>query len=697
MPRAFNHKRNFIAVPCLTLILAGLLFQLSVKKSLAADGVNATALVVTVPVGTRPNAITTGDFNRDGKPDFAVVEVGVNSNDIAVVLNTGGGTFAPAVFYQPDMAGSIAYSIKTADFNGDGNLDLVTAMLPPFSTGSSVIQIRFGNGTGVFGSPTSFPAGNFPGAITVADFNGDGKPDVATSNTGPGLQCHGGYAQSFLNNGSGGLTAGPTASARPYAYDIVAGDFNLDSKMDLAVRGGGDPGCGPPFGGISIDIGAGNGTFTLGNAIEANNAPAYLEVTDLNHDGKTDLVGPNGSNMVPLLGTGAGDFVAGTNFNLGVASSDAVAADFNLDGKQDVASVNSSANSAVVTFGNGAGGFTGLNLFSTGINPTSLATADFDGNNRPDLAVTNYDSSSVTVILDVTTPTFTPTRTQFDFDGDLRADIAVYREGNTANAPSYWHILRSLDNTYQGIQLGANGDKPVPADYNGDGKTEVAVWRPSSGIWYTSTNPAINYGAFGWGQNGDVPVPGDFDGDLKADYVVYRPGNGTWYVYKSANGGFQMQQFGASTDKPVLGDFDGDGKSDFAFYRPGATSLANSFWNVIQSSNGAFLSAQFGRGEDKPVPADYDGDRITNFAVYRPSTYTWYTSLSPANNYGAFQWGAEGDVPAPADYDRDGKADFAVFRPGSSNWYILRSTNGTVLSQYWGVPSDRPVPSSFVP
>jgi hypothetical protein len=699
MPRAFNPKRKFIAVPGMALLLAGLLFQLSVKNSLAEDTVNA-ATAVNVPVNMNPAAITTGDFNRDGKPDFAVVNrpvIAQVAQNIAIVLNAGGGNFLPAVYIPAESSSNLwVAAIKTADFNGDGKLDLVTAVLGPSIT-TDFVQIRLGDGMGNFAAPAEINVGFSPNNIVVADFNNDGKPDVATSNTGPGMQCHPGYAAVFVNNGSGGLTAMPNVGARAAAYDLVAGDFNGDGKQDLAVRSGGDAGCGPPFGGVVIFIGNGNGTFTRASEYEASFSPAYLDTTDLNHDGKLDLVGPNNNLLIPLLGTGAGDFVGGTTFGLSGVNSDSVAADFNLDGYPDVAAVNSSANSAVVAFGNGFGGFTSSNSFSTGTNPGSLAAADFDGNGRPDLAVTNYGSGSVTVILDVTPPAFIPTRTQFDFDGDQRADIAVYREGNTAGAPSYWHILRSLDNTYQGLQLGANGDKPVPADYNGDGKTEAAVWRPSNGTWYTSTNPATNYGAFGWGQSSDVPVPGDFDGDGKADYVVFRPLNGTWYVYESSNGGFQMQQFGTSTDKPVLGDFDGDGKTDFAYYRPGATSLANSSWNVIQSSTGSLLSAQFGRGEDKAVPADYNADRLTDIAVYRPSNQTWYTSLSPAINYGAYKWGIDGDVPAPADYDRDGKADLAVFRPGTATFYIIGSMNTHFYGQQWGVPGDRPVQTSFIP
>ncbi|MBV9958215.1 MAG: VCBS repeat-containing protein [Acidobacteria bacterium] len=679
----------------MTVMLFGLLFQQSTEKGLASGAAVDSPALITIPVAEKPNAIVSGDFNHDNRPDLAIICVGLNVNSIGVLLNTGGGSFSAPVYYAAGVEGYFASTIKTADFNGDGHLDLATAISASSSFGTSYVQLRFGNGAGGFSAPATTNASNYPNGLTVADFTGDGKPDLATVNTGPGLSCHGGYEQSFINNGSGGLTAGPLEYTRPISYSITSGDFNSDGKIDLAVRGSGDGGCGQPVGAVTILIGAGTGTFTVTNNLAPETSPAYLATADLNHDGKLDLVGPNGGDMKALLGTGAGDFVIGTPISVGGNTSAAVVADFNLDGNQDVASVNSAANTSVVAYGNGVGGFVSTNSFGTGIKPTSLIPADFNGDGRPDLAVTNYDSSTLTINLDVNTPT-TPIRTQFDFDGDLRADIAVYRDGNTPGAPSFWHILRSSDNTYLGYQLGANGDKPVPADYNGDGKTEVAVWRPSNGTWYTSTNAAINYGAFGWGQNGDVPLPEDFDGDGKTDYVVYRPANGTWYLYRSV-AGFQMQQFGTVSDKPVMGDYDGDGKADFAFYRPGATALAASFWNVILSSNGQFLSAQFGRGEDKPVPADYDANRITNFAVYRPSNLTWYTSLDPAINYGAFVWGAEGDVPAPADYDRDGRADLTVFRPGSSIWYIRRSSDGVIVGQRWGVPSDRPVPSSFVP
>jgi hypothetical protein len=650
----------------------------------------------TIPVGTYPFGIATGDLNHDGKSDVVVTNTGTNT--VAVILNTGAGTFAAPVYLPLGgmSNGYIAGSVKIADFNGDTHPDLVTGALGSVPQ-LCFLQIRFGDGTGAFAAPVEFSIGPYPNTIAVADFNGDGKPDVATSNTGPGITCKAGYAAIFVNDGSGGLSPGQMLTTRPRAYDIAAGDFNGDNKVDLAVRANGDFGCSATPGGIAILTGSGTGSFAIGNDIPNTGSPGYLALTDFNRDGKLDIVGPFFNNTIlPLLGTGAGDFVMGNLLDVGFTGGRIVAADFNLDGKPDVALVDSNGNRVVISTGNGTGGFTETKSVGTGLYPVSLASADFDGNGRPDLAVANYEGASISIILDVSVPT-APPRTQFDFDGDFNADIAVYRDGNTPNAPSYWYILKSTSGAFEAIQLGANGDKPIPADYNGDGRAEVAVWRPSTGIWYTSTDPSTNYGAFHWGQTGDIPIPGDFDGDGKADYVVYRSSNRTWYVTKSSNGGYQEQQCGSSADKPVLGDFDGDGKADFACYRPGSSPFANSFWNVLQSSDGALLSVQFGRGEDKAVPADYDGDGKTNTAVFRPSNSTWYTSRDPAINYGAFAWGAEGDVPAPADYDHDNKADIAIYRPGSTVWYILRSSNGTVQSRQWGVPSDTPVPASFIP
>ena len=153
-------------------------------------------------------------------------------------------------------------------------------------------------------------------------------------------------------------------------------------------------------------------------------------------------------------------------------------------------------------------------------------------------------------------------RALFDFDGDGRADVWLFRP-----ASGVWYGLRSgSNNSFFATQFGINDDKIVPADYDGDGKTDLAVFRPSTGVWYLqqSTN---GFTALQFGQSGDVLAPADFDGDGRADLAVFRPSTGVWYVQRST-GGVSAVQFGQAGDLPQVGDFDGDGKADISVYRP---------------------------------------------------------------------------------------------------------------------------------
>ena len=275
---------------------------------------------------------------------------------------------------------------------------------------------------------------------------------------------------------------------------------------------------------------------------------------------------------------------------------------------------------------------------------------------------------------------------RFDYDGDGRADISVFRASENK-----WYILRSSNFSVMERVFAIGGDIPTPADYDGDGITDVAIFRPSTGDWWylsSINNAQINVR---WGQAGDIPRPSDFDRDGKTDFVVYRPSNSIWYRL-GTTGASSVTPFGVAEDKPLVGDFDGDGKSDPSVFRPST----GDWWYAASGSGGAFIQVHWGQTGDIPAPADYDGDAKTDFAVFRPSDGGWYIYNSANGSFTTIAFGVNGDRPVAGDYDGDGKADIAVFRPSTGVWYLLRTTAGSAAAQ-WGIATDVPTEAAFVP
>ncbi len=278
-------------------------------------------------------------------------------------------------------------------------------------------------------------------------------------------------------------------------------------------------------------------------------------------------------------------------------------------------------------------------------------------------------------------------RAVFDFDGDGRSDISVFRPSEGT-----WYQLLSSNNAFRTNQFGISVDRLVPGDYDGDGKADIAVWRAETGTWHILQSAGNSYLARGFGVSGDIPLAGDYDGDGKADLTVFRPAEGSWHIMQSLTGTMRSQQFGSLGDKPLAGDFDGDGKADLAVFRP----LSGS-WYVLRSADNSFYGQQFGTGADKPVAGDYDGDGKADVAVFRTAESAWYIWQSSNSSLRAQVFGTTGDLPVTGDFDGDGKIDLAVYRPSSGIWYIQRSSDGTFAAQQFGNATDLPVLSAFVP
>ena len=279
--------------------------------------------------------------------------------------------------------------------------------------------------------------------------------------------------------------------------------------------------------------------------------------------------------------------------------------------------------------------------------------------------------------------------TSCDFNGDGKTDVSIYRpsDGN-------WWIRKSDSWANLVISWGAPGDIPAPGDYDGDHKTDAAVFRPSTGQWliFQSATNTVRFAT--WGSSTDRIMPRDYDGDNKTDIAVYRPSNGTWYISRSLSGSPLIIQWGVASDIAVSGDFDGDGSYDIGVFRPSTGQ-----WLGLLSTLGP-ASAVWGVAGDEPIPADYDGDGNDDLAVFRPSDNNWYIYRSSDDTARVIHFGLSGDIPVPGDYDGDSLTDAATFRPSNGNFYIYQSgTFSTSLAfrqETWGVSTDTPLASALL-
>jgi hypothetical protein len=392
----------FLCISLLVLVLAG---TVGVARAQALDFHRTNHAT-----GQHPRSVAVIDFNNDGKPDLVTANGG--SDTVSVLLGNGRGGFTARL----DAAtGDYPVSVAVADFNKDGKQDVVTANPGRWDAPVNTVSVLLGDGAGGFATKTDFATDAGPGAVAVADFNNDGKLDVATANSESNT------VSVLLGNGTGGFAAKSDFATGAGPNSITVADFDKDGDRDLATANA-------DANTVSVLLGNGTGGFAAKIDFATGDSPQSVATGDLNKDGMPDLVASNwsGYTVGVRLGDGSGGFGSRTDFTIGAGMfyiRSVLVVDLDNDGKQDVATSNHARtyspfpphawqfdySGVFVRLGNGDGTLAGGNglgeqmSFPTDYGPLALAAADLNGDGLKDLVTANYEANNISVLLQQST------------------------------------------------------------------------------------------------------------------------------------------------------------------------------------------------------------------------------------------------------------------------------------------------------
>jgi hypothetical protein len=618
---------------------------------------------VKYPIGIKPVSIAVGDVNGDGKLDIIVANNGnpkiSQFGTLGVLLGNGDGTFRKAI--QTQVGTVFPTWLGVGDFNGDGHLDVLALV-----TGqATMLTVFLGNGDGTFRTGASYGVGPYFVSVLLADFNNDGKPDVAELYLCGGGPCN---VTVLPGNGDGTFQSGIVTPLpkRPQTQPagMVVGDFNNDGNQDLVVELSGET-----AGYWDFLSGKGDGTFSVSNVSLSGNLIDTFPAQDVNGDGKLDLLIGNGAvGVFILLGNGDGTFQNQVAvYDVGQHTHFAGLADLNGDGKLDVVALNDY--DIGVALGNGNGTLQAAMLnFGCCASARPLVSADFNGDGKADIVSSASDGLGVSLGNGDGTFTFSGFCSVGAGSGLRVADLNHDKHPDLlASGSGYIFVcLGNGDGTFQPeMKFFAGGsDEFDLADFNGDGNLDLAV--PTGGLVNIllgngdgTFQSAVNQGL---GTQAVYVVAGDFNGDGKADLIVLG-GNGKTYVMLGRGDGTFKNPVviaGAAGSSVRTGDFNRDGKLDLAISNHGSITL------LLGKGNGTFqLGKTYGSGFLASwTTRDFNGDGKLDLLAITPTGF----AVLLGNGDGTFQpqvnYPMTGTTPAAyltaADFNGDHKLDLAI-------------------------------------
>jgi len=692
------------------------------------------AAQTTFATGDKPESVTVADVNGDGKPDLIVANL--DSSTVSVLLNTTAPGAAPSFASQQTFGtGTAPSSVTTADINGNGQADLIVT-----NSGSNSVSVLLnttppGATTLSFTSQQSFAAGSNPSAVTTADLNGDGKPDLIVVNQLSNT------VSVLLNTTAPGATAAAFATQQIFAtgggpFSVATADLNGDGKPDLVVTNAG-------AGTVSVLLnttatGATAASFASQQTFATGTGQYSVTTSDLNGDGKPDLIVANSaSNTVSVLmnttapGATTPSFAAQQTFATGTGPFSVTAADLNGDGKPDLIVANYTSNTASVLVNTTPPGattpsFAAQQTFATGAGPFSLMAADLNGDGQVDIIVANTGSGTLSVLRNataaamstaslaaqhmfVTDGTYLFAVTTADLNGDGKPDLVI------AAADS--NIVSVLLNTtppgatipsFAAPQaLGTGGKSPISvtaADLTGSGRPDIIVANYDS---YTVSVLGNDTGAgatslffpyqqtFATGVGPYCVTVADVNGDGKPDLVVANEDGTVSVLLNTTLPGAAYPSFaaqatfaaGASPTSVTTADVNGDGKPDLIVANRSSDTASVLLNTTAPGATTPSFAAQqtFGVGSSPRcvTTADLTGDGRPDLIVANGNSGTVSVLLNttvPGASTVSFdpqQTETVGDEPfsvTTADMNGDGRPDLIVANADSQTVSVLLNT-----------------------